>query len=401
MATSSKAGSERCCGTEASSACGAEPHLQPLFTDSTSTVSCCGVSSKPGKASLQRPGYALWHFVETFAETPEGPVPRVKAGADWPDIIGTIKTRLGIGRNTYAIAPGLYCVGDPGPDSPVLVTANYKLSFDALRKELATLDAWILVLDTRGVNVWCAAGKKTFSTQEVVHRVKLAGLDRLVSRKELILPQLSATGVAAHLVKKGCGFTVIWGPVHTRDIKRFLAAGKKTDESMRRVTFSLIERIVLVPVELSLLSKPILWVLPALFVLSGIGPDIFSFSMAWHRGLTAITACAAGILAGAVVVPVLLPWVPGRAFFLKGIETGLIAGFGVVLMFWNQTTVLEAFVLLLFTMTVSSYLSMNFTGSTPFTSPSGVEKEMRKGIPLQAGSVLIAAFAWIAAAFIA
>ncbi|MBW1841718.1 MAG: hypothetical protein JRI75_07975, partial [Deltaproteobacteria bacterium] len=299
------------------------------------------------------------------------------------------------------IAPGLYCVGNPGPDDPVLVTGNYKLSFDALRKELAMLDAWILVLDTKGVNVLCAAGKKTFSTQEVIRRVKMSGLDELVRHQELILPQLSATGVAAHLVKKGCGFKVVWGPVYTRDLKRFLEAGKKADSSMRRVTFSLTERLVLVPVELSFLPKPTLWVLMAVFILSGIGSNIFSFSMAWHRGVMAFTAYLAGIIAGAVAAPALLPWIPGRAFFLKGLQAGLIAGFGVVLMFWNRATGLEAFVLLLFTMAVSSYLAMNFTGSTPFTSPSGVEKEMRTGIPVQAGTVLIAVIAWITSAFIA
>jgi hypothetical protein len=317
-----------------------------------------------------------------------------------PDIFGTIKTRMRIGRNTYAIAPGLYCVGEPGPDDPVLVTANYKLSFDALRKELAGLNAWILVLDTRGVNVWCAAGKKTFSTQEVIHRVTVTGLDKLVQHRELILPQLAATGVAAHLVKKGCGFEVIWGPIQARDIKRFLGAGKKADASMRRVTFSFLERLVLVPVELSFLAKPTLWVLLAVFILSGIGSDVFSFSMAWQRGVMALTAYLAGIFAGDVVAPALLPWIPGTAFFVKGLETGVVFGLGVVVLFWSKITVLEAFVLLLLTMAVSSYLAMNFTGSTPFTSPSGVEKEMRTGIPVQAGTVLIAVIAWITSAFI-
>jgi hypothetical protein len=50
-------------------------------------------------------------------------------------------------------------------------------------------------------------------------------------------------------------------------------------------------------------------------------------------------------------------------------------------------------------MVISSYLAMNFTGSTPFTSLSGVEKEMRKAIPLQAAVALIALVAWVGAAF--
>ena len=79
------------------------------------------------------------------------------------DYCGTIGARLGLNRSTYLITPGLYCTGQPTPASPVVVTANYKLSFDALRKELSGESVWILVLDTRGINIWCAAGKGTFS----------------------------------------------------------------------------------------------------------------------------------------------------------------------------------------------------------------------------------------------
>jgi len=388
------------CGkTQTPCSCGEESDLQPLFTDSSDPVSCCGFSPAPENIPFERPGFEIKHFVENFVETPAGWAPRVKTDMQLPDIAGTVKTRLSIGRNNYKVAPGLYCVGNAGPDDPVMVTANYKLSFDTLRKELVGLNAWILVLDTKGVNVWCAAGKRTFSTEEVIRRVKQSGLEQVVSHRELILPQLSATGVAALRVKKGCGFTVIWGPVRARDIKRFLEAGKKAEASMRRVTFSIIERMVLVPVELSFLPKPTLWILLAVFLLSGIGSEIFSLSTAWHRGLMAFSAYATGIFAGAVVVPVLLPWIPGRSFFLKGIQTGLFLGIGVVFIFWNTITGLEALVLLLFTVAVSSYLSMNFTGSTPFTSPSGVEKEMRKAIPIQVGTVLVAAVAWVASAF--
>ena len=69
------------------------------------------------------------------------------------DILGTWKARWGINRMNYKVEPGLYCIGKPDSNSPVLVTANYKMSFDMLRKELNGIDAWILVLDTKGINV--------------------------------------------------------------------------------------------------------------------------------------------------------------------------------------------------------------------------------------------------------
>ena len=380
--------------------CGAENHLEPFVTSQAEDVVCCGPPVQPKSSCFAKAGYEIYHFVDDFMETRAGLVPKVITKLNGTDIKGTIFTRIGIGRNNYTISPGLYAIGEAGSDSPVLVTANYKLSFDALRKELKDVNAWVLVLDTQGVNVWCAAGKGTFSSEEVVRQVKRTGLEKVVQHRELILPQLAATGVSAHQVKKRCGFKVVWGPVRASDIKKFLANEQKADTSMRRVTFTLIERMVLVPVELSFLPKPTLWVLLAAFILSGIGSEVFSFNAMWFRGLMVFFAYAISVVAGAVAVPILMPWIPGRAFSLKGTITGLIAGLGIVAVFWNTTNMFEAFALLTCTVVFSSYLAMNFTGSTPFTSPSGVEKEMRKAIPIQVAALLIATVMWIGSAFI-
>ncbi|MDH3284405.1 MAG: hypothetical protein OEQ13_06655, partial [Acidobacteriota bacterium] len=89
-------------------------------------------------------------------------IPSVDSRLRPGDRLGRWRVRWSIGRGRYRVEPGLYRIGRPGPTSPVLVTANYKLTFDALRSELDGVDAWILVLETRGVNVWCAAAKGTF-----------------------------------------------------------------------------------------------------------------------------------------------------------------------------------------------------------------------------------------------
>ena len=60
-----------------------------------------------------------------------------------------IKSRIGAFRMNYSVIPGLYAVGEPTSDSDVFVTANYKLTFDILRRELKDLNAWILALDTK------------------------------------------------------------------------------------------------------------------------------------------------------------------------------------------------------------------------------------------------------------
>ncbi|BBD08721.1 CO dehydrogenase/acetyl-CoA synthase delta subunit, TIM barrel [Desulfovibrio ferrophilus] len=300
-------------------------------------------------------------------------------------------------RDDYKIVPGLYGVGQPGSESPVIVTCNYKLTFDIVRRELTGLDVWLLVIDTHGINVWCAAGKGTFSTAEVAHRVQRSGLDKVVSHRKLILPQYGATGVSAHKLRKACGFGAEFGPIRAADLPRYLEQG--ADETMRRATFSLAERALLVPIEVTLLWKALAWGALVMFVLSGIGPDWFSLSAAWTRGGWALGGTLAGILAGAIAVPLLLPWLPGRAFSLKGAATGLVVGLGAAFWLPGGAHWGEGLGLLLWVTALSSYLGMNFTGSTPFTSPSGVEKEMRQAIPLQGGAVLMAVALWIGAAF--
>ena len=205
----------------------------------------------------------------------------------------------------------------------MLVTANYKLSFDSLRFSVSGIDAWLLVADTRGINVWCAAGKGTFSASEVCEVVRRSRLAEVVSHRRLILPQLAAPGVTAREVTRGCGFSVRFGPVRALDLPAWLEQGGQGDEAMREVTFTLAERAVLIPVELYLLARPLVGLVVLALLLSGIGPGVFSPAAAVQRGALLLGATALGILAGAVLVPLLLPWLPARQFWLKGVYTGL------------------------------------------------------------------------------
>jgi hypothetical protein len=140
----------------------------PLVSDnccqSVGAAVCCG----GGGALSAYPGKQSWVIGEQ--STSAGSVPKIATQLTQSDRLGHWKVRWGIGRMRYAIAPGLYAVGNPSPDSPVFVSANFKMSFDLLRAELEGLAGWILVLDTKGINVWCAAGKGTFGTEEIVRR---------------------------------------------------------------------------------------------------------------------------------------------------------------------------------------------------------------------------------------
>ena len=301
------------------------------------------------------------------------------------DILGTWKARWGINRMNYKVEPGLYSIGIPNSNSPVLVSANYKMSFDMLRKELKGLDAWILVLDTKGINVWCAAGKGTFGTRELLNRIAIVQLEKVVSHRTVILPQLGASGISAHEVLKFSGFKVLYGPVKAKDVKEFINSGMKATAEMRTVRFSTYDRLVLTPVELVGSFKVSLMIYGILFLLNLLGFGPFGF--------VDFYAYTGAVLVGCVLTPVLLPWIPGRAFAWKGWLIGFFWAVLVnVLNGWTtvpQYSGLRALGYLLILPAASAFYAMNFTGSSTFTSFSGVLKEMRVAVPAIVLSIVL------------
>jgi hypothetical protein len=296
----------------------------------------------------------------------------------------------------YRVDPGLYAIGEPTQESPVFVTANYKLTFDLLRRAVSSVDGWILVLDTRGINVWCAAGKGTFGTDELVDRIDASGLADIVSHRRLIAPQLGAPGIAAHEVTKRSGFHVVYGPVRAEDLPAFLEQGLTAEGRMRTKEFRLRERLALVPMEVVPALKVTLPVLAGLLVLSFIVTGL-SLARAVDSVLIPLVATGASILAGAVLTPLFLPWLPGRAFSLKGLIVGLLsAAVATLILSGGQGLhTAGAAALLLLISSMSAYLAMNFTGSSTFTSLSGVRKEMRFALPLEIGSAAAGLALWI------
>ena len=332
--------------------------------------------------------------------SPIVPVMRVTSEITLADRIGTVKTRLGIGRMTYKVQPGLYALGRPTAGAHVFLSANFKLSFDILRRDLAGMDAWLLVLDTKGINVWCAAGKGTFGTDEIVNRVALTGLERVVSHRRLIVPQLGAPGIAAHEVRRRTGFSVVYGPVRARDIGTFLDAGMKATPEMRRVLFPLYDRLVLTPIEVTNGGKYVLAVAAIFFLLSGLNRNGYAGDLLISSGSRSIVNLLLAFLGGTVLAPTLLPWVPGRSFAFKGLLVGLVLFLVSFLSDITGQSALETGAWLLLIPAITSFITLNFTGVSTYTSPSGVRKEMRIAIPAQLGAAVLGIGLWIAGRFV-
>jgi hypothetical protein len=283
--------------------------------------------------------------------------------------------RLGINRSKHRVEPGLFALGNPTPNSPVFVSANYTLSFDALRSSLAGIDAYLLVLDTKGINVWCAAGKGTFSTDEIATRVTATHLKEVVNHRKLILPQLGASGVAAHEVKKRTGFWVEYGPVRAIDLPEYLKTHKATSE-MRKVKFTLRDRLVQIPVEVLQSFLPMLAAAAVLYFVGG-----------WISSLAVVVA----VLTGNVLFPILLPWIPTHNFSTKGFLLGVLTALPFALSTfvrhqdWTWYHQLgQALEFLLAMPAATAFVALNFTGSSTFTSRSGVKQEIFAYIPAMA-----------------
>jgi hypothetical protein len=292
------------------------------------------------------------------------------------------------------VEPGLYALGSPTADSPVFVSANYTLSFDALRSALSGTDGYILVLDTKGINVWCAAGKGTFGTEELVARIEATALRDVIGHRTLILPQLGAPGVSAHEVKRRSGFTVKYGPVRATDLPTYLETGGATPE-MRRVRFDLHDRLDVIPVELVHVFLPTL-LAAVLAYLAG--------------GLLASMAALFASLAGAALFPILLPWLPTKEFSSKGFILGGLVALPFAWTAWTKhldaawwVRIGWALAYLLAMPPVTAYLALNFTGSSTYTSRTGVRREIFTYIPAMASlfgiglmlTIVLGVYRWV------
>ncbi len=293
----------------------------------------------------------------------------------WRDVLGGWGVRWGFRRMRYLIAPGLYRIGQPDSNSPVLVTANYKLTVDAVRRSLIGLNVWMLVLDTKGVNVWCAAGKGTFGTKELVRRIEVTNLANFVQHRRLVLPQLGAVGVAAHDVKNATGFFVHYGPVRAADISAYLAAGMRATPAMRRVTFDWKDRLTVAPMEIAGAFKPTLIIIATLALV-----DIIRHHRVTSHLAIDVAPFLAAVLTGGLLVPLLLPWLPSRSFALKGAVTGLLLA--ALLLLFLPMRIAEGAGTILLVLAITTYMAMVFTGATTFTSLAGVRVEVRWALPL-------------------
>lgn len=138
---------------------------------------------------------------------------------------------------------GLIEVGNPDGKSPVFVTCNYRLTVARVRKALRGLNAYLLVANSRGINVWCASTGGLLTNHEVISVLKTSGIEQHVNHRQAILPQLAATGIESRVVERKTGWNLIWGPVYAKDIPSFLENKLAKGSRTREVAFPWVQRL--------------------------------------------------------------------------------------------------------------------------------------------------------------
>jgi len=204
---------------------------------------------------------------------------------------------------------GIQPIGNPDRHSPVLVTANFGLSVKRVQHALSGKDAWLLVVSTDGINVWCAAAAGIFTHHRVIDAIKVADLANRVDHRDVILPALCAPGMDRKAVRETTGFRAQFGPVYASDIPEYLDAGRKKCEAMLRFRFDLRHRLeMLVP--MNFLVYVILAAVLALF---------------WPH----LLLDASLLFWGAVSFLYLLaPYIPGRSGWTQAMLSAAVVVFG-------------------------------------------------------------------------
>jgi len=293
---------------------------------------------------------------------PEAPLPEpgeLKAGWGSGDWLDSFFLWLTSHLLKIPFLPGLYRIGNPGAESPLLTTANYRLTVNLVRKYLKGFNVWLLVNDTRGVNVWCSAGERNFSASEIAITLAASQADRLIQRRELILPKLCLNGVRLGEVKARSGFVARIGPVYAKDLPAYLSAGGELGAGMDRIRFNFQNRLwfgVPFAVFMSLITGVLALALPWL-----IRKDL----PLWF-GMTSLLIAAT------------YTWLPTRRHLVKGLVLGAGMALAVALyQFSHQAVGWDLARNSILLIALGLFVTADFSGVTPVSNRTLVEKEFK------------------------
>ncbi|MBU1878264.1 MAG: hypothetical protein KJ734_04880, partial [Chloroflexi bacterium] len=276
------------------------------------------------------------------------------------------------------VRPSLYALGHPDRDAPVLVTGNYDLTVRRVVRDTRGLDAYLLVCDSRGINVWCAAGGGHFTAEKVIQAVKTGGVVEVVDHRTLILPQMAGCGVLGKRIEEETGWRARWGPMYATDIAAYLKAGRRKTDEQREARFPLGHRLEMAVA---------IWQVWA--VVFGIATLVFARDLFWP-------ALALSLLLF-VFIGAFMHWIPGRDGFWKGVSLAI----GTVGLFLIWTVITGQPIVSISTANASLglaalalFVGADSQGGSPLRR-GGEFEHIHKLVPLE----LLLVIAWLALTF--
>ncbi len=278
------------------------------------------------------------------------------------------------------IEPGIYQSGHPDEKSPVIATANYLYTFIRVMRALKGIDSWVLCVDSDGINVWCAARGNNFGNKQLIEAVEASGIENVTTRKTLILPQLSAGGVAAPLISSespSFPFNLLFGPVWAKYLPQFLKdrPAKKPDK-WKLAKFTSSHRLRAFITHTTFLLRKIFF-LPSIVLLLLLVGLSFIHPPFWISKFWRIGEIWLWIIVTNALITVLFPLSEfTRKFIIKGIFFGILN----VFLLGGLTWVLHSnFFLILwnviFYFWVAFFSTMSLSGYSMATSPGEIQKE--------------------------
>jgi acetyl-CoA decarbonylase/synthase complex subunit gamma len=126
-------------------------------------------------------------------------------------------------QRPMTVTEGIFEIGNPDENSPVLVTTNFALTYFIVSGEIeaSKVPAWLLIKDSEGLSVLTAWAAGKFGGDDVGMFVKKSGIMDKVKHTELIIPGFAAA-IAGDVEEELPGWTITVGPREAAHIPAFL-----------------------------------------------------------------------------------------------------------------------------------------------------------------------------------
>ena len=304
-------------------------------------------------------------------------LPPRKLSFKWKDYPRVLYCWMRAFRKTLCVEPGLYFTGNNYDiNTPLLTTGNNLLTVFMVWRAIRNRNLRILIVDTEGINVWCASGKGQFSAERIMEQIDRYP-DHIISEDTatLILPKLSLSGVSLAKLRK-YGIKAKIGPVYASELPAYLDEIPFKNRNKDVFRFSLKDRLfTLLPTLLQMIKY-------ALFISAGL--------FIWHVFFkTKIYWQVLPVMILITIIYIIFFYIlPTKKFTVKGLFLFILmaSGFSAYYFIFNRGKMdfLTYLFLILFSGGANLLFALSYTGDSGVSNYSLVRREVAVFLPVTA-----------------